>query len=137
MCMALDRYLAVIRGSWSSRLNKFRDSQLVINTVSMEAMSHIKHTGSISFDLMRPYLGAMKGDLPLSLCAVWIEMTTNGFRPVWSYGDLESYSQCLYSFDLSIQANMEKRNVESIGVLKENLALLIRTTIMTSSFSRR
>ena len=33
MCMALDRYLAVIRGSWSSRLNKFRDSQLVINTV--------------------------------------------------------------------------------------------------------
>ena len=33
MCMAIDRYLAVIRGSWSSRLNKFRDSQLVINTV--------------------------------------------------------------------------------------------------------
>ena len=42
MCMALDRYLAVIRGSWSSRLNKFRDSQLVINTVSVEAILNIQ-----------------------------------------------------------------------------------------------
>ena len=67
MCMALDRYLAVIRGSWSSRLNKFRDSQLVINTVSGQGRCHIKHTGSISFDLIRPYLGAMKGDLRLAL----------------------------------------------------------------------
>ena len=39
MCMTLDRYLAVTRGSWSSRLNKFRDSQLVIITVTTLALS--------------------------------------------------------------------------------------------------
>ena len=34
MFMALDRYLAVIRGSCLAKLSKYRNSQVVINTVS-------------------------------------------------------------------------------------------------------